>query len=117
MRQRRWLDVVKDYDCEILYHPGKANVVVDALSRKVQGGHGSNKRYVFQDDCEIFYHHVLTGLFQVGLDAGRGPMVVRHGPSYVNMYVIRCLGNSLSFMLTVFSLCFRYFRIEGENSG
>ena len=34
MRQRRWLDVVKNYDCEILYHPGKANVVADALSRK-----------------------------------------------------------------------------------
>ncbi|KAJ9546624.1 hypothetical protein OSB04_019167 [Centaurea solstitialis] len=32
MRQRRWLDVVKDYDCEILYHPGKANVVADALN-------------------------------------------------------------------------------------
>ncbi|KAL0539586.1 hypothetical protein IC582_023802 [Cucumis melo] len=35
MRQRRWLGLVKDYDCEILYHPGKANVVADALSRKV----------------------------------------------------------------------------------
>ncbi|KAL0561316.1 hypothetical protein IC582_001739 [Cucumis melo] len=35
MRQRRWLKLVKDYDCEILYHPGKANVVADALSRKV----------------------------------------------------------------------------------
>ncbi|KAA0047658.1 pol protein [Cucumis melo var. makuwa] len=35
MRQKRWLELVKDYDCEILYHPGKANVVVDALSRKV----------------------------------------------------------------------------------
>ncbi|KAJ9567181.1 LOW QUALITY PROTEIN: hypothetical protein OSB04_003147 [Centaurea solstitialis] len=34
MRQRRWLDVVKDYDCDILYHPGKANMVADALSRK-----------------------------------------------------------------------------------
>ena len=34
MRQRRWLELVKDYDCEILYHPGKANKVVDALSRK-----------------------------------------------------------------------------------
>lgn len=41
MRQRRWLDLVKDYDCEILYHPGKANVVADALSRKA-------------------FHHVLT---------------------------------------------------------
>ena len=34
MRQRRWLELVKDYDCEINYHPGKANVVVDALSKK-----------------------------------------------------------------------------------
>ncbi|KAA0037676.1 pol protein [Cucumis melo var. makuwa] len=35
MRQRRWLELVNDYDCEILYHPGKTNVVADALSRKV----------------------------------------------------------------------------------
>ncbi|XP_076942660.1 uncharacterized protein LOC143612597 [Bidens hawaiensis] len=34
MRQRRWLELVKDYDCDILYRPGKANVVADALSRK-----------------------------------------------------------------------------------
>ncbi|KAJ0522750.1 putative nucleotidyltransferase, Ribonuclease H [Helianthus annuus] len=33
-RQRRWLELIKDYDCDILYHPGKANVVADALSRK-----------------------------------------------------------------------------------
>nr|GEY86990.1 retrotransposon protein, putative, Ty3-gypsy subclass [Tanacetum cinerariifolium] len=34
MRQRRWLKLLSDYDCDIRYHPGKANVVVDALSRK-----------------------------------------------------------------------------------
>ncbi|GJR13405.1 putative nucleotidyltransferase, ribonuclease H [Tanacetum coccineum] len=34
MRQRRWIELFSDYDCEILYHPGKANVVADALSRK-----------------------------------------------------------------------------------
>jgi hypothetical protein len=34
MRQRRWLELIKDYDLEIHYHPGKANVVADALSHK-----------------------------------------------------------------------------------
>ncbi|GKE34330.1 reverse transcriptase domain-containing protein [Tanacetum coccineum] len=34
MRQRRWLELLGDYDCEIRYHSGKANVVADALSRK-----------------------------------------------------------------------------------
>ena len=35
MRQRRWLELIKDYDLSLQYHPGKANVVADALSRKV----------------------------------------------------------------------------------
>jgi hypothetical protein len=35
MRQRRWLELIKDYDLEVHYHLGKANVVADALSRKV----------------------------------------------------------------------------------
>ena len=33
MRQRRWIELIKDYDLDIHYHPGKANVVADALSR------------------------------------------------------------------------------------
>jgi hypothetical protein len=36
MRQRRWLELIKDYDLEVHYHPSKANVVADALSRKAQ---------------------------------------------------------------------------------
>ena len=35
MRQHRWLEFFKDYDCIIDYHPGKANVVADALSKKM----------------------------------------------------------------------------------
>ncbi|WP_241751057.1 hypothetical protein, partial [Vibrio vulnificus] len=34
MRQRRWLELLKDYDCTIEYHPSKANVVTNALSGK-----------------------------------------------------------------------------------
>jgi hypothetical protein len=34
MRQQRWLELIKDYELEVHYHPGKANVVADALNRK-----------------------------------------------------------------------------------
>ena len=37
LRQKRWLELLKDYDCTILYHFGKANVIADALSRKFMG--------------------------------------------------------------------------------
>ena len=53
MRQQRWLDVVRDYDCEILYHPGKANMVVDSLSRKA----------VSSSIRDIFLRMVVTSHF------------------------------------------------------
>jgi hypothetical protein len=34
MRQRRWVELIKDYELEVHYHPGKTNIVADALSRK-----------------------------------------------------------------------------------
>jgi hypothetical protein len=39
MRQQRWLELIKDYELEVHYHPGKVNVVVDALSRKHRCNH------------------------------------------------------------------------------
>jgi hypothetical protein len=39
MRQRRWLELIKDYELEVQYHPDKANVVVDALSCKHRCNH------------------------------------------------------------------------------
>jgi hypothetical protein len=39
MRQRRWLELIKDYELKVHYHPGKVNVVADALSRKHRCNH------------------------------------------------------------------------------
>ena len=46
LRQQRWLELLKDYDLQIQCHPGKANVVTGALSRKAQ--HGSNTVVITQ---------------------------------------------------------------------
>ncbi|GJX19890.1 putative reverse transcriptase domain-containing protein [Tanacetum coccineum] len=39
LRQRRWLEFLSDYDCDIRYHPGKANVIADALSKEINENH------------------------------------------------------------------------------
>ncbi|GKA94356.1 putative reverse transcriptase domain-containing protein [Tanacetum coccineum] len=49
MRQRRWLELVSDYDCEIRYHPGKANMVADALSRKERTEARKEENYATED--------------------------------------------------------------------
>ena len=57
LRQRRWVELLKDYDCRILYHPGKANVVADALSRKSMGSlaHISvHKRSIVKELRDLF---------------------------------------------------------------
>ena len=53
MRQRRWLELIKDYDLSLQYHPGKANVVADALSHKVFVN-GLTKGELSDDLCTQF---------------------------------------------------------------
>ena len=54
LRQRRWVELLKDYDCVIDYHPGKANVVVDALSRKsIAALKAMNARLEISDDGNL----------------------------------------------------------------
>jgi len=56
MRQRRWLELIKDYNLEVHYHPGKANVVADALSHKP---HYQVVQPLFQDGFNLMRPEVL----------------------------------------------------------
>ena len=54
LRQRRWMELIKDYDYVIDYHPGKANVVADALNRKiVQTLRALNAQFLLTDDGTV----------------------------------------------------------------
>ena len=69
-RQRRWLELIKDYDMKIHYHPGKANVVADALSRKsyVNMALGFMMAYELCEEFERlslgFLHHTTATAFE-----------------------------------------------------
>ena len=74
MRQRRWLELIKDYDVEILYYPGKANVVADALSRKREGNLAAlitSQRHLLEDmrklELEVVTRQVIARLANIRL--------------------------------------------------
>jgi hypothetical protein len=62
LRQRRWLELVKDYNLEIHYHPGKADVVADALSRK---SYGPKDDHLREEMARLNVHIVPRGSSQV----------------------------------------------------
>lgn len=57
MRQRRWFDLLKDYEFKLNYHPGKANVVADALSRKESGFVASLRMLEVVKEYELVVEH------------------------------------------------------------
>ena len=59
MRQRRWLELIKDYNLELHYHPGKANVVVDALSWKSDY---NALEALLEDGFNLLHHVVLHNI-------------------------------------------------------
>jgi hypothetical protein len=59
MRQRRWLELIKDYNLNVQYHPGKANVVADALSRK---SHCLNAQPLLEDGFDLMHPAVLHSI-------------------------------------------------------
>jgi hypothetical protein len=59
MRQRRWLELIKDYNLNVQCHPGKANVVSDALSRK---SHCLNVQPLLKDGFDLMHPAVLYSI-------------------------------------------------------
>ena len=56
-RWRRWIDLLKDYNIDILYHPGKANVVADILIRKILAstyGEYVEREGITKDLCQLY---------------------------------------------------------------
>ena len=63
--QRRWVELIKDYDCVIDYHPGRANVVIDALSPKVKT---MNAQWEDWDEKELLELRKIDAQVEAGPD-------------------------------------------------
>lgn len=72
MRQRRWMEYIKDHYLPIIYHPKKANIVTDALSRKLVAIYciiGERKLIEEFQDMDISFHRVLRSLLLTNMSS------------------------------------------------
>ena len=70
LRQRRWMELLKDYDYTILYHPDKTNVVANALSRKSMGSLAHIaplKRPLIKELHQLEAEGIYLGLKEIGV--------------------------------------------------
>ncbi|XP_073133402.1 uncharacterized protein [Henckelia pumila] len=82
MRHRRWMDLLKDYNCKIKYHPGSSNTVVDSLSRKIY--HRSIGMAPFE---ALYGRYCRTPLFwdEVGERQVEGPQLIQQMTDVVEL--------------------------------
>nr|GFC50787.1 putative reverse transcriptase domain-containing protein [Tanacetum cinerariifolium] len=80
MRQRRWIELLSDYDCEIRYHPGKANVVADALSRKERENPLRVRSLVLTDHKDL-----MQQILEVQVES------LKEGNADIATYISQCL--------------------------
>ncbi|GJU04255.1 putative reverse transcriptase domain-containing protein [Tanacetum coccineum] len=90
MRQRRWIELFSDYDCEIRYHPGKANVVADALSRKerVKPKHVRAMSMTIQSSIK---EKLLAAQNEVTKEENAPAEMLRSMKKDITTYVSKCL--------------------------
>ena len=95
LRQHRWLEQLKDYDINVHYHPGKANVVADALSKMSMGNtnHVDDEKKEFVKDV-----HILARLGVRLVDSTSGDASV-HPSSKSSLVVKVKKGRHLDFLL------------------
>nr|GEX47776.1 putative reverse transcriptase domain-containing protein [Tanacetum cinerariifolium] len=98
MHQHRWIELFSDYDCKICYHPGKANVVADALSRKemIKPMRIRAMDMTLQSDGELYYLDRIWVPLK-----GDGYVLVDGMKKYIAVYVSRCLTCLKSFHIKV----------------
>ena len=92
MRQRRWLELIKDYNLEVHYHPGKANVVADALSRK---SYQVEETPLSLNHAEVLAHIALVSelLEQIILEQKQDTLEIPH----IKKLIVKGRGPHFSF--------------------